>query len=77
MTNRQFTKDGQSLVCTTLILHRAADGDIFIAIAPILWQTTGYPLWPLGDDVEVQVTPTLNHQPSFFAPSITLIDKEV
>ena len=70
MTDRQFTKDEQSLVCTFLILYRAADGHVVVPPSPILWQTLKNPLWTFRYDVEIQVAPSLYHQPCLFAPFV-------
>ena len=34
--NRQLTEDWQTFICSPLVLHRTADGDVFVTIAPIL-----------------------------------------
>ena len=47
------------------------------SIAPIIGQTMCNTLWSLRNHVEMEVTPTANHQPSFFAPSVGFPDEEI
>ena len=35
----QFAEKRKALVGASLVLHRATDGDMFVAIAPVIWQT--------------------------------------
>ena len=37
MSDGEFSEYRQTFICSPLILHRATDGDVFIAVAPILW----------------------------------------
>jgi len=57
--------------------HRTADGDVFIPIAPVIWQTLGDTLWSFGNHEEMQVTPSLNYQPCVFAPFISFLNEEI
>ena len=77
VTNGQLTEYWQSLICASLILHRAADGDILIAIAPIFGQALPNPLGAFRYDVEIQVAPSLYHQPCLSTPFIGILDKEI
>ena len=77
MADGQVSEDGQSLICAPLVLYRAADGHVFIAVAPVSWQTLSDTLGPLRDHIEAEVAPTPHHQPSLFAPLICLLDEEV
>ena len=73
----QFLEDWQTLICASLVLHRAADGHILIAVTPILWQTLCDTLWSLRNHVEMEVTPSLYHQPCIFPPFVRFLDEEI
>ena len=77
MADGQVSEDGQSLICAPLVLYRAADGHVFIAVAPVLGQTLSDTLGPLRDHIEAEVAPPAHHQPSLFAPKVCLLDEEV
>jgi hypothetical protein len=77
MANGQFTVKWQTLVCSPLILDRTADSDVFIAIAPVSWQTLSDTLWSFGNHKEMKVTPSMDHQPCVFAPFISFLNEEV
>ena len=77
MANGEFTVKWQTLVYSPLVLHRTADGDVFIAIAPVIWQTLDDTLWSFGNHEEMKVTPSLDHQPCVFAPCVGFLDEEV
>ena len=74
---RQFLEDWQTLICASLVLHRAADGHILIAVTPILWQTLCNTLWSLRNHVEMEVTPSLYHQPCIFPPFVRFLNEEI
>lgn len=73
----QFLKNRQALIRSSLVLHRAADGHIFVAHSPILWQTMSDTFWSLRNHIEVQVTPSFYHQPCLFAPFVRFLDEEI
>lgn len=77
MTDRQFAIYRQPLVHSPLVFHRAADGDVFIAVAPILRQALENPLRPFCDHEEMQVTAPVNHQSGIFAPLVSFLDEKV
>ena len=77
MSYWQFEEHRQSLISAPLILHRAADSDILIAIAPVFGQTLPNSLWTFRYDVEIQVAPSLYHQPCLFSPFIGILDEEI
>ena len=77
MMDGQFTVYRQPLVHSPLIFHRTADGDVFITVTPIFWQTLENPLRPFCDHEEVQVTAPVNHQPCIFSPLVSFLDEEV
>ena len=77
MSYWQFEKHRQSLISAPLILHRTADSDILIAIAPVFGQALPNPLGAFCHDVEMQVAPSLYHQPCLFAPFVGILDKEI
>lgn len=61
MSYRQFKKYRQTLICTFLVLHRAANGDVFVTISPILWQTLSNTFWSLRNHEEMQVISSFYH----------------
>ena len=77
MADGQISEDWQSLICAPLVLDRAADSHVLIAVAPVSWQTLDDTLRTLRDHIEMQVAPTPHHQPSLVAPLICLLDEEI
>ena len=75
--DRQLTEQWQTLIRATLVLLRAADGDVFVAVAPILRQILENPFWAFHDHEEMKVIASLYHYPSIFAPRIGIFDEEV
>ena len=77
MTDGQLAVEWQTFVNSPLVLHRATDGDVFVAVSPIIGQTFENPFWPLCNHEEMQVTSPLNHQPSVFTPLVGFLDEAV
>ena len=73
----QFLEDWQTLICASLVLHRAADGHVLVAHSPVLWQTLSNTLWSLRNHVEMEVAPSFDHQPCIFSPFICFLDEEI
>ena len=77
MLDGKLAVEWQPFVNSPLVLHRAADGDMLVAIAPVLRQTSENPFWPLCNHEKMQVTTPVNHQPGILAPLVGFLDEEV
>ena len=73
----QFLEDWKTLICASLVLHRATDGHVLVAHSPILGQTLSDTLWSLRNHVEMEITPSFYHQPCIFSPFVCFLDEEI
>jgi hypothetical protein len=60
-----------------LVFAGAADVDILISVAPVLWESFVEPLRTLGDKIKLQIRADLHHLPGFGTPGIGVRMKEV
>lgn len=74
---RKIQKDGETPVCLVLVFAGAADVDILISVAPVLWEPFIKPLRALGDKIKLQIRADLHHLPGFGPPCIGVRMKEV
>ena len=77
VTYRKIQKDGETSVCLVLVFAGAADVDILISVAPVLWESFIEPLRALGDKIKLQIRADLHHHPGFGTPCIGVRMKEV
>ena len=77
MTDGQLLKNWQTLICASLVLHRAADGNIVIAAAPVFWKAVKDAFRTLGDHIERKVAALTNHRPGFRTPRIGILYEEI
>ena len=77
VADREFQKDRKAPVCLILVFAGAADVDILISVAPVLWESFVEPLRTLGDKIKLQIRADLHHLLGFGTPGIGVRMKEV
>ena len=75
--DRQRLKDGQPIVGHLLVLHRAADDDVVVAVAPILRDALQEAVDTFGEEVEMEVAPDTHHLPALGPPRVCVLQEEV
>lgn len=77
VSDRKIQEDRKAPVCLILVFAGAADVDILISVAPVLWESFVEPLRTLGDKIKLQIRADLHHLPGFGTPGIGVRMKEV
>ena len=77
VADRKIQEDRKAPVCLILVFAGAADVDILISVAPVLWESFIEPLRALGDKIKLQIRADLHHHPGFGTPCIGARVKEV
>lgn len=77
VADRKIQEDRKAPVCLILVFAGAADVDILISVAPVLWESFIEPLRALGDKIKLQIRADLHHHPGFGTPCIGVRVKEV
>lgn len=75
--DRKIQEDRKAPVCLILVFAGAADVNILISVAPVLWESFVEPLRTLGDRIKLQIRADLHHLPGFGTPGIGVRMKEV
>ena len=75
--DRKIQEDRKAPVCLILVFAGAADMDILISVAPVLWESFVEPLRTLGDKIKLQIRADLHHLLGFGTPGIGVRMKEV
>ena len=77
MFDRQGLENREPEIGHLLVLHRAADEDIVVAVAPIRRKTLFQTVNPFGEKVEIEVLPLSYHIPTLLPPRVSLFQQEV
>ena len=77
MADWELAEEWQPLIRTPLVFHRATDGDVFVAFAPVVGETLPYALRAFCDHKETQVAASSYHQPGFISPLVCILNEEV
>ena len=60
-----------------LVFHRAAYGDVVIAVPPVTGEAFHEPLYSFGQENKIQVPAFPDHVPAFAAPWVRLPDEKI
>ena len=77
MADRQSQKNGETRIRPFPVFNRAADPDIFIALAPVGRQTLPKALNPLGEKYKCAVGAPPHHFPACSAPGIRIRQQKI
>ena len=73
----QRFEDRQSVIGHLLVLYRAAYQHIVITVSPIIGHALHETVDTLGEEIEPEVAPPLNHQPALLTPLVSISEQEV
>ena len=77
MPYRKFLEYGKPTLGHSLVLHRAADDDILVPVAPVRRQTPFQTVNPFCKEIEHTVAPKAHHFPTFRPPRIRVLQQEI
>ena len=73
----QRLENRHSLICTKLVLHRAANDDLFPTVVPVFRQACGNAFRAFGYYIKAEVRSQTHHLPCVITPRVCFFNEEI